>query len=246
MNSENTTNMRIFFGAIGLLILFFIGLGYKLYTTDKAENNQKPKYAQKFEYNESEVNKLKRELDDQRLKSLKLQAKLDSCRYFIDDFKPVEIKNYTYPVTPIKTEYTYTPPKKSKPKVSYKAKYDSTLAVLNQKRLDCADLEINLNEQLVKKNRQLDTAVAVLNLYDKALVEASNKEVQLVNERDSLKTVTQTPISFDKSFPCLKAKRGVKVVGSVTPGLPTILIANKLDKTEYKAAKKSCKKANTR
>ena len=213
-----------------IAILLIAGFIYT-YSTPAKPKSQTFASTNKIQYTESEVNKLKRELDDQRLKSLRLQAALDSCKY---------------PVTPIKTEYTYTPPKKSKPKVSYKTKYDSTLAVLNQKRLDCADLEINLNEQLVKKNRQLDTAVAVLNLYDKALVEASNKEVQLVNERDSLKTVTETSINFEKSFPCLKAKKGVRVAGSARPGMTTVLTAGVLDKAEYKAAKKTCKKANTR
>ena len=221
-----------------ILILVLMAGAYfaRTYSINQTKTKAVQEYAQKFEYNESEVNKLKRELDEQRLKSLKLQAALDSCQY---------------PVTPAKIQYTYGVKVKTKPKVSYKAKNDSTLAILNQKRLDCSDLEINLNEQLVKKNRQLDTAVAVLNLYDKALVEAQNKEVQLINQKDSLIAKLHEPITVAQYFPCVKAKFGLSASAEYRlkdgDGRPPINIDIKpYTKKEYKVSKKTCKKANTR
>lgn len=218
-----------------IAILLIAGFIYT-YSTPAKPKSQTFASTNKIQYTESEVNKLKRELDEQRIKALRLQASLDSCRY---------------PVTPVKTEYTYTTPKKSKPKVSYKTKYDSTLAVLNQKRLDCADLEINLNEQLVKKNRQLDTAAAILNLYDKALVDASNKEVQLINQKDSLIAKLHEPITVAEYFPCVKAKFGLTASAKYHlkdgDGRPPINIDVKpYTRKEYKVDKKSCKKVNIR
>ena len=190
------------------------------------------------EYKESEVNKLKRELDDQRLKSLRLQAKLDSCRYFVDDFKEIKIESYTY-----------TPPKKAKKKSKALEDCTNELVALKAQLGECvvakAQMEVEKDLQINLLKRQMDTCAYFVQEMDKALLKISNDVTKLTNEKDSLTNILQTPIAINKDFPCLKAKRGVSVVASVIPNTGKqdfIVNAFTLEKKVYKASKKSCKR----
>ena len=220
--------------AVAVALLFFAiwvlsGYRFEHHAKKRIENQ----YAQKFEYKESEVNRLKRELDDQRLKSLRLQAALDSCKYNITAVSEV--------TTP---KVTYKPKKKSKALedctnelVTVKAQLGECIGVKAQMEVE-KDLKIN------KLKRQLDTCGYFVQEMDKALLKMSNDVTKLTNEKDSLINVLQTPIAINKDFPCLKAKKGISVVASVIPNTGKqdfIVNAFTLEKKVYKASKKSCK-----
>lgn len=217
-------------------IVFAANEASKYFLTDKST---KVDYASTNipEYKESEINRLKRELDDQRIKSLKLQARLDSCRYFVDDFKELKIETYTY-----------TPPKKVKKKS--KALEDCTNELMSVKTQlgECigakAQMEVEKDLQINKLKRQLDTCGYFVQEMDKALVRQGDEITKLTNQKDSLTNVLQIPISLSKEFPCLKAKKGTVVTVNVIPstGTKDAIISNfNLPKDKYKAAKKSCK-----
>ncbi len=219
-----------------ILIFTLLAVSYfaHRYYTDKSTKAPEQKYAQKFEYKESEVNKLKREIDEVNLAKMKLQAALDSCKYFIQPCPEVTVK----------------PKVKSKVQVkTYKTEYDSTLQLLNNKRAECAKSEIDLTDQINFRKRQLDTCSYFIGEMDKALTKMTEDIAKLTNEKDSLKSTLETPISITKEFPCVKAKKGTVVSATVIPatGTKDFTVANfNLPKDRYKAAKKSCKKAQSR
>lgn len=232
--------MKLFTDIIKGLVIgsLFVAL---VYTCTRSDSYQKFAYPEKYastnipEYKESEVNKLKRELDDQRLKSLKLQAALDSCKYNLTAIPEATISKVTY-----------------KPKKKSKALEDCTneLVSVKAKLGSCIDakaqMEVEKDLQINKLNRQMDTCAYFVQEMDKALLKMSNDVTKLTNEKDSLSNVLQTPISVTKEFPCLKAKKGTVVMTTVIPetGEKDFTISNfNLPKDKYKAAKKSCKKA---
>lgn len=221
----------------------FIVIGLVMWVAYLAKTYRITKYKQEAikeykatlpQYKESEVNKLKRELDDQRLKSLKLQAALDSCKYNITAVQEVTTS-----------------------KVVFKRKAGKALSVCNEELMSTkaqlgqcisakAQMEVEKDLQINKLNRQMDTCAYYIQEMDKALLKMSNDVTKLTNEKDSLTNVLQIPISLSKEFPCLKAKKGTVVTVNVIPstGAKDAIISNfNLPKDKYKAAKKSCKKA---
>ena len=223
---------------ITILILAIAFLTWKQFVQPVKEANAKEKYAQKFEYKDTkQVADLKDEVETLRVKALRLQAALDSCVY------------------DIKEEVALSP------KVVYKAKKNTkalddcnkelmeTKAKLGEYIGAKAQMEVEKDLQISLLKRQMDTCAYFVQEMDKALLKMSNDVTALTNERDSLANVLQTPIGVTKEFPCLKAKKGTVVMASVIPatGEKDFTISNfNLPKDKYKAAKKSCKKAQSR
>lgn len=221
--------------AVGVALLFFAiwvlsGYRFEHHAKKRIENQ----YAQKFEYKESEVNRLKRELDDQRLKTLRVQAALDACKHSI--YSEVETKQVVF--VPKKAK------KKSKALDDCQQEIVKAKAMLGQCIGDKATMEVEKDLQINKLKRQLDTCAYFVQEMDKALVRQGDEITKLTNQKDSLTNVLQTPISVTKEFPCLKAKKGTVVMASVIPatGEKDFTVSNfNLPKDKYKAAKKSCK-----
>lgn len=215
-------------------IVFAANEASKYFLTDKST---KVDYASTNipEYKESEINRLKRELDDQRVKSLKLQAALDACKHSI--------------YSEVKTKQVVFVPKKAKKSnkalddcnrdyMKLKTEMEELIGAKSMMEVE-KDLEIN------KLKRQMDTCAYFVQEMDKALVRQGDEITKLTNQKDSLTNVLQTPIGVTKEFPCLKAKKGTVVMASVIPatGEKDFTVSNfNLPKDKYKAAKKSCKK----
>ena len=223
---------------ITILILAIAFLTWKQFVQPVKEANAKEKYAQKFEYKDTkQVADLKDEVETLRVKALRLQAALDSCVY------------------DIKEEVALSP------KVVYKAKKNTkalddcnkelmeTKAKLGEYIGAKAQMEVEKDLQISLLKRQMDTCAYFVQEMDKALLKMSNDVTKLTNEKDSLANVLQMPISIAKEFPCLKANKGTVVTVNIIPstGTKDAIISNfNLPKDKYKAAKKSCKKAQSR
>lgn len=231
MNNEDKTNMKIYFGVLGFLVLFFAVIAYKLHTT---QPKAKTTYAQKFEYKDTKrIAELKNEVETLRVKALRLQAALDSCKYNVSAFKTM---------TP--SVRIVTSKKTSKALDDCTKELMGTKAKLGEYIGAKAQMEVEKDLEINKLKRQMDTCAYFVQEMDKALNNASKQVTDLTNERDSLKNVLGTAIGITKEFPCLKTKRGTVVMASVIPatGEKDFTISNfNLPKDKYKAAKKSCK-----
>lgn len=171
-----------------------------------------------------------------KVKNLKLQAELDSCKFTIPKF---EAPSVTY--TPKKKVY-----KKKTAKVNYQSKYDSVVSIVNDNRIKCADMEIKLTDDINYKKKQIDTLVYVVNAYDKQLNSAIDEFTKTSNKADSLQKVLTTPIAKEEALPCIKAKRGVMVDIYVdSTRIPKVKVVP-YSKQEYKKLKGQCKKVTTR
>jgi len=230
---KDLSNMKLYQIIIGLLIVAVLGLLFNKYVAPKIPTENS--YAQKFEYKENKrVKDLIYESETLRLKSLMLQAALDSCKYNITAFK------------------TMTPAVR----VVYKAKKSKALQDCEEEVIELrghlgeyvgakAQMEVEKDLQINLLKRQMDTCAYFVQEMDKALLKMSNDVTKLTNEKDSLANVLQTPIGITKEFPCLKAKKGTVVMASVIPatGEKDFTISNfNLPKDKYKAAKKSCRR----
>lgn len=228
--------MKKILGAVGIIIVLFgiwtlAGARFEHYAKERLENT----YSQKFEYKDTKrVAELKDEVETLRVKALRLQAALDSCVYGI------------------KEEVAVAPKPVYKAKKSTKALDDcnkglmETKAKLGEYIEAKAQMEVEKDLHINFLKRQMDTCAYFVQEMDKALLKMSNDVTKLTNEKDSLYNVLQTPISVTKEFPCLKAKKGTVVMTTVIPetGEKDFTISNfNLPKDKYKAAKKSCKKA---
>lgn len=224
---------------ITVLILAIAFLTWKQFVQPVKETNAKEKYAQSFEYKDTKrVGELKDEVETLRVKALKLQAALDSCKY-----------NITVVPEIITSKVTYKPKKKSRALEDCTNELIAVKAQLGEYIGAKAQMEVEKDLQINLLKRQMDTCTYFVQEMDKALLKMSNDVTELTNEKDSLTNVLQTPISVTKEFPCLKTKRGTVVMASVIPatGEKDFTISNfNLPKDKYKAAKKSCKKAQSR
>jgi len=223
--------MRNIFTTALILVIAF--LTWKQFVQPVKEANAKEKYAQQFEYKDTKrVAELKDKVETLRVKALKLQASLDSCKYNITSEEVVV------------------------PKVIYKTKKNKALQDCEKEVIELrghlgeyvgakAKMEVEKDLQINKLKRQMDTCAYFVQEMDKALLKMSNDVTKLTNEKDSLTNVLQTPIGITKEFPCLKAKKGTVVMASVIPatGEKDFTISNfNLPKDKYKAAKKSCRR----
>lgn len=222
--------MRNIFTTALILVIAF--LTWKQFVQPVKEANAKEKYAQQFEYKDTKrVAELKDEVETLRVKALRLQAALDSCKHSI------------YTVSDV-------------PKIIYKTKKNKALQDCEKEVIELrghlgeyvgakAQMEVEKDLQINKLKRQMDTCAYFVQEMDKALLKMSNDVTKLTNEKDSLTNVLQTPIGITKEFPCLKAKKGTVVMASVIPatGEKDFTISNfNLPKDKYKAAKKSCRR----
>lgn len=222
---------------IGVIIALILCGG--IYKCTYSDTYRKVMYPNEYastnipEYKDTKrVAELKDEVETLRVKTLRLQAALDTCVY------------------DIKEDVAVTP------KVIYKAKKNTkalddcnkelmeTKAKLGEYIGAKAQMEVEKDLQINKLKRQMDTCAYFVQEMDKALLKMSNDVTKLTNEKDSLTNVLQTPIGITKEFPCLKAKKGTVVMASVIPatGEKDFTISNfNLPKDKYKAAKKSCR-----
>jgi len=219
---------------ITVLILAIAFLTWKQFVQPVKETNAKEKYAQSFEYKDTKrVAELKNEAETLRVKALRLQAALDTCRYNIKEEVVVAPK------------VVYKTNKSSKALDDCTKELIDTKAKLGEYIGAKAQMEVEKDLEINKLTRQMDTCTYFVQEMDKALLKMSNDVTTLTNERDSLKNVLGTPIAIAKEFPCLKAKKGTVVMASVIPatGEKDFTISNfNLPKDKYKAAKKSCKR----
>lgn len=219
---------------ITVLILAIAFLTWKQFVQPVKETNAKEKYAQSFEYKDTKrVGELKDEVETLRVKALRLQAALDSCKYDIKEEVAVSSK------------VVYKTNKSSKALDDCTKELMDTKAKLGEYIGAKAQMEVEKDLEINKLKRQMDTCVYFVQEMDKALNNASKQVTDLTNERDSLKNVLGTAIGITKEFPCLKTKRGTVVMASVIPatGEKDFTISNfNLPKDKYKAAKKSCKR----
>lgn len=216
-------------GTLAVVLAIFYSVGY-------LQNNKtkQSSFSQKFEYKDTKrVAELKDEVETLRVKALKLQAALDSCKYNI-----VTVPEVTTP------KVTYKPKKKSKALedctnelVAVKAQLGECIGVKAQMEVE-KDLEIN------KLKRQMDTCAYFVQEMDKALLKMSDDVTKLTNEKDSLTNVLETPIEYVSERPCFKTKRGAKIQAHAFPHKQTIIVNMvPFEKKEFKEAKKSCKSA---
>lgn len=224
--------MKKILGAVGIIIILFgiwmlAGARFEHYAKERLENT----YSQKFEYKDTKrVAELKDEVETLRVKALRLQAALDSCKYNITTVPEVTASKVTYK------------PKKSKALedctnelIAVKAELGSCIGTKAQMEVE-KDLEIN------RLKRQMDTCAYFVQEMDKALLKMSNDVTKLTNEKDSLTNVLNTPIRTSKELPCLKVKKGAVLEGLIVPSNNHISMSVlPLEKAKYKAAKKSCK-----
>lgn len=219
---------------ITVLILAIAFLTWKQFVQPVKETNAKEKYAQSFEYKDTKrVADLKDEVETLRVKALRLQAALDSCKYDIKEEVAVAPK------------VIYKTNKSSKALDACTKELMDTKAKLGEYIGAKAQMEVEKDLEINKLRLQMDTCAYFVQEMDKALLKMSNDVTTLTNERDSLKNVLGTPIAIAKEFPCLKAKKGTVVMASVIPatGEKDFTISNfNLPKDKYKAAKKSCKR----
>jgi hypothetical protein len=109
-----------------------------------------------------------------------------------------------------------------------------------------AQMEVEKDLEINKLKRQMDTCAYFVQEMDKALNNASKQVTDLTNERDSLKNVLATPLTKQFDFPCIKTRKGLKVTAFLNTERGLSVTTRNLEKEEYKAAKKSCKKAQSR
>lgn len=218
---------------ITVLILAIAFLTWKQFVQPVKEANAKEKYAQSFEYKDTKrVAELKDEVETLRVKALRLQAALDSCKYDIRE-------------DVVAPKVIYKNKKTSKALQSCEEELRAVKIQLGECIGVKAQMEVEKDLEINKLKRQMDTCAYFVQEMDKALNNASKQVTDLTNERDSLKNVLETPITFTKEFPCLKAKKGTVVMAAVIPatGQKDFTISNlNLPKDKYKAAKKSCKR----
>lgn len=222
--------MKLYQIIIGLLIVAVLGLLFNKYVAPKIPTENS--YAQKFEYKENKrVKDLIYESETLRVKSLMLQAALDSCKHSI--YTVSDVPRIIY-----RTEKTKALQDCEKEVIELRGHLGEYVGAKAQMEVE-KDLQIN------KLKRQMDTCAYFVQEMDKALLKMSNDVTKLTNEKDSLANVLQTPIGITKEFPCLKAKKGTVVMASVIPatGEKDFTISNfNLPKDKYKAAKKSCRR----
>lgn len=217
---------------ITVLILAIAFLTWKQFVQPVKETNAKEKYAQSFEYKDTKrVGELKDEVETLRVKALRLQAALDSCKYDIKEEVAVSSK------------VVYKTNKSSKALDDCTKELMDTKAKLGEYIGAKAQMEVEKDLEINKLKRQMDTCVYFVQEMDKALLKMSNDVTTLTNERDSLKNILETPIRTSKELPCLKVKKGAVLEGLIVPSNKHISMGVlPLDKDKYKAAKKSCKR----
>lgn len=186
------------------------------------------------EYKESEINKLKRELDDQRLKSLRLQAALDSCKFNVRAFETM---------TP-SVRVVYKTKKASKALDDCNRDYMKLKAEMGELIGAKSMMEVEKDLEINKLKRQMDTCAYFVQEMDKALMRQGDEITKLTNQKDSLTSVLETPIEYVSERPCFKTKRGAKIQAHAFPHKQTIIVnMAPFEKKEFKEAKKSCKSA---
>lgn len=215
-------------GTLAVILAIFYSVGYL-----QNKNTKQNSFSQKFEYKDTKrVAELKDEVETLRVKALRLQAALDSCKYNITAVPEVTTSKVTY-----------------KPKKKSKALEDCTneLVAVKAQLGECigvkAQIEVEKDLEINKLKRQMDTCAYFVQEMDKALLRMSNDVTKLTNEKDSLQVVLETPIEYVSERPCFKTKRGAKIQAHAFPHEQTIIVNMvPFEKKEFKDAKKSCKR----